>query len=83
MKSFAVALRQTAYVVCVAGAMMWLGCAGVASAQAEYPDHPLRLVVPYPPGALTDILARVIGDRLATSRSPITRARMSVRAPGG
>ena len=27
----------------------------------------MRIVVPYPPGALTDLLARAIGDRLATA----------------
>jgi len=37
-----------------------------AVAQADYPNRPLKLVVPYPPGALTDLLARAIGERLAT-----------------
>ena len=36
----------------------------VAAAQT-YPDKPIRLIVPYPPGALTDLLARAIGARLA------------------
>jgi tripartite-type tricarboxylate transporter receptor subunit TctC len=36
----------------------------VAQAQ-EFPSRPLRIVVPYPPGALTDTLARAIGDRLS------------------
>ncbi len=34
---------------------------------AGYPNRPLRFIVPYPPGALTDVLARVIGDRLSTA----------------
>ena len=38
-----------------------------AFAQAGYPNRPIKLVVPYPPGALTDLLARSIGDRLAAS----------------
>jgi tripartite-type tricarboxylate transporter receptor subunit TctC len=40
--------------------------ASVAQTQ-EFPSKPLRLVVPYPPGALTDVLARAIGDRLGTA----------------
>jgi len=31
-----------------------------------YPERPIKLVVPYPPGALTDLLARAIGERLAS-----------------
>jgi tripartite-type tricarboxylate transporter receptor subunit TctC len=33
----------------------------------EFPSRPMRLIVPYPPGALTDVLARAIGDRLSTA----------------
>src|SRR6266568_4088886 len=38
-----------------------------ALAQGGYPNRPLKLVVPYPPGALTDLLARAIGERLSAS----------------
>lgn len=38
-----------------------------AAAQSSYPTRPIRIVVPYPPGALTDLLARAIGERLGTS----------------
>jgi tripartite-type tricarboxylate transporter receptor subunit TctC len=43
-----------------------LAAAPRAFAQAAYPNRPIRLVVPYPPGALTDLLARAIGERLAS-----------------
>jgi tripartite-type tricarboxylate transporter receptor subunit TctC len=33
----------------------------------DYPAKPIRFIVPYPPGALTDVLARVIGERLGTA----------------
>ena len=35
-----------------------------APAQAAWPNQPLRLVVPYPPGGLTDVLGRLVGERL-------------------
>jgi len=39
-----------------------------ATVQAQdYPSRPLRFIVPYPPGALTDVLARAIADRLSTA----------------
>jgi tripartite-type tricarboxylate transporter receptor subunit TctC len=44
----------------------------VAAAQSTYPDRPIKLVVPYPPGALTDLLARAIGERLgANLKQPV------------
>lgn len=47
-------------------AMLFTVLAGTAAAQ-PYPSKPIRLIVPYPPGALTDLLARAIGERLASA----------------
>ncbi|HSV21119.1 MAG TPA: tripartite tricarboxylate transporter substrate binding protein [Casimicrobiaceae bacterium] len=43
------------------------GLAPAALAQSAWPSRPLHLIVPYPPGALTDLLARAIGERLGTA----------------
>ncbi len=37
--------------------------AGPAAAQT-YPDKPIRLIAPYPPGGTSDILARIAGQKL-------------------
>ena len=35
-----------------------------AHAQSNYPDKPIRFVVPYPPGGGTDVIARIVQVRL-------------------
>ena len=36
-----------------------------AAAQSDYPNKPIRWIVPYPPGGTTDILARLMGQALS------------------
>lgn len=38
-----------------------------ATAQSGYPDKPIRFIVPFPPGGGTDIISRVIGDKLSST----------------
>ena len=44
-----------------------LGAAALAAGgtvQAEYPDRPIKIVVPFPAGGGTDLVARLVGERL-------------------
>ena len=38
---------------------------GLARTQAPYPTRPVRMVVPWPPGQATDLMARVTGQRIS------------------
>jgi tripartite-type tricarboxylate transporter receptor subunit TctC len=47
-------------------AALALGMTGPAWAQG-YPDKPIKLIVPYPPGASTDALGRLVAQKVAAS----------------
>jgi tripartite-type tricarboxylate transporter receptor subunit TctC len=58
-------IRRT---LCLLGITLVAGLPACVSAQPAaqgYPNRPIKLVVPYPAGALTDLLARAIGERLS------------------
>jgi tripartite-type tricarboxylate transporter receptor subunit TctC len=50
--------------VCVLASLALI--AGLAPALADdYPDHPVTLVVPFPPGGNTNIMARIVADKMS------------------
>jgi tripartite-type tricarboxylate transporter receptor subunit TctC len=52
-------------------ALLFLVVAGSVGAQA-YPDKPIRIIVPYPPGGGTDTLTRLVGTLLGNAmKQPI------------
>jgi tripartite-type tricarboxylate transporter receptor subunit TctC len=55
-------VRASKIVVALLAAM--LGVAATAAAQ-PYPNRPIKLVVPFPPGGPVDVMGRLVADRLS------------------
>ena len=53
--------RLLSYACCI------LAVAGPALAQTPYPSKPIRIIVPYAPGGLTDVVARLYSEQLRQS----------------
>lgn len=51
--------------VCIA-LLVCVHC-GLAFGQQKYPVRPIRLVLPFPPGGSTDIVARIVGQKITES----------------
>lgn len=44
---------------------LFVGGSRSAFAQGEFPDHPIKMLVPFSPGGSPDLLARIIGQQLS------------------
>ncbi|MGH8695307.1 MAG: tripartite tricarboxylate transporter substrate binding protein [Burkholderiales bacterium] len=59
---------QPLKVVIAAAAAAALGSAAPAAlAQASYPGKPIRMIVPFTPGSATDVMGRLVGERLTAA----------------
>jgi tripartite-type tricarboxylate transporter receptor subunit TctC len=48
-------------------AALFLAVAFAGAARAEYPDRPITLVVPFPPGGSTTVMARNVADKMSAA----------------
>ncbi len=46
--------------------------AGPGAAQQAYPSKPIRIIIPFPPGASNDILGRIVGKKLTDTLGVLT-----------
>lgn len=58
-------MKRTALTVAL-GLLGLIGGNSPAPAQAVYPEKSLQLIVPFPPGGASDVVARIIGGELET-----------------
>src|SRR5829696_7904261 len=58
-------LRFARAAAALAIAVSTFGAAAQSASAADWPKGPVRIVVPYGPGSTPDIIARIVGDKLA------------------
>src|SRR3979409_773692 len=51
--------------VAVGAWLMFLAAPGAGSAQESFPNRPVRIVIPYSPGSVADVFARIIAQNMA------------------
>lgn len=56
--------RRRVLIAMLSGAAL-LACGSSATAQDAWPSKPVRLIVPFAPGGSTDVIARMVGQRLS------------------
>jgi tripartite-type tricarboxylate transporter receptor subunit TctC len=57
-------MKHCASIVLGGMACLWAAGAGNAWAQQDYPNRPIRIIVPFPPGGSTDPMARMVAAKL-------------------
>jgi len=60
-------LRSPIAALLVAAVLMPVAGAAETPVPADYPNKPIRIVAPTPPGSPPDVIARLIGERLASA----------------
>jgi tripartite-type tricarboxylate transporter receptor subunit TctC len=62
-------IANSVFISCIAalGSLHASNANGQSSQAAAYPNKPIRVVVPFPPGGGTDVIAREVANRISTN----------------
>ncbi len=58
-------MRRALVLLCAAGMMHTVARAQSEASLGKYPEKSIRFIVPFPPGAANDLLARAVGQKLS------------------
>lgn len=61
-------MNRRKWMLAAGGLLMAASCGTTAFAQQKWPDRPIKLIVPFPPGGGTDTLSRTIADKLSKEK---------------
>ena len=65
------AARRVQFCTCAALVLACIPALGPPAAAENFPDKPIKLIVPFAPGGPPDVAARIIGDWLSNHLGPI------------
>jgi tripartite-type tricarboxylate transporter receptor subunit TctC len=57
--------RRTRFIVAIGAIGAILSLCPIAARAQDWPSHPVKVIVPYGPGGITDVIARLVADRLS------------------
>ncbi len=60
-------MNKTIYCRVIAAIPLLFASAAFSQGAADFPNRPMRFVVGYPPGGATDIIARIVGQKVSDS----------------
>lgn len=69
--------KRRAFARCIIGLAAMIAAAAPVSAKSGFPNRPVRIIVAFAPGGITDIIARLVGQKLndATGESFVVENR--------
>src|SRR5690348_2418803 len=60
-------MRSKAILTAIGTALVGLALGSGSGSAAGYPDHPVKIIVPFAPAGPTDVMARLIAQKLSES----------------